>query len=99
MSDLRNQVYQEDGLDPLPGEGRVTGMQRIRKPSVMVEHPGSRMTPERFLNKLPKFVIRQGEVIDIRGPIRDALQKCCPRPLPVQEIMVETPALAAERKR
>nr|KAF6380832.1 UBX domain protein 11 [Myotis myotis] len=89
VSDLRHQVYQEDGLDPFPGEGRVTGMQRIRKPSVMVEHPGSRMTPEKFLNKLPKFVIRQGEVIDIRGPIRDALQ----------EIMVETPALAAERKR
>ncbi|XP_059546691.1 UBX domain-containing protein 11 isoform X2 [Myotis daubentonii] len=99
VSDLRHQVYQEDGLDPFPGEGRVTGMQRIRKPSVMVEHPGSRMTPEKFLNKLPKFVIRQGEVIDIRGPIRDALQNCCPRPLPVQEIMVETPALAAERKR
>ncbi|XP_070260528.1 UBX domain-containing protein 11 isoform X1 [Myotis yumanensis] len=99
VSDLRNQVYPEHGLDPFPGEGRVTGMQRIRKPSVMMEHPGSRMTLEKFLNKLPKFVIRQGEVIDIRGPIRDALQNCCPWPLPVQEIMVETPALAAERKR
>ncbi|XP_028011064.2 UBX domain-containing protein 11 [Eptesicus fuscus] len=98
VSDLRNQVYPEDGLDPFPGEGRVTGMQRIRKPPLM-EHPGSRMTPEKFLNRLPKFVIRQGEVIDIRGPIRHALQNCCPWPLPVQEIMVETPALAAERER
>lgn len=35
---------------------------------------GSRMTPEKFLNRLPKFVIRKGEVIDIRGPIRDTLQ-------------------------
>lgn len=35
---------------------------------------GSRMTPEKFLSRLPKFVIRQGEVIDIRGPIRDTLQ-------------------------
>lgn len=35
---------------------------------------GSRMTAEKFLNRLPKFVIRQGEVIDIRGPIRDTLQ-------------------------
>ncbi|KAK1340339.1 hypothetical protein QTO34_018907 [Cnephaeus nilssonii] len=98
VSDLRNQVYPEDGLDPFPGEGRVTGMQRIRKPP-LTEHPGSRMTPEKFLNRLPKFVIRQGEVIDIRGPIRHALQNCCPWPLPVQEIMVETPALAAERER
>lgn len=32
------------------------------------------MTAEKFLNRLPKFVIRQGEVVDIRGPIRDALQ-------------------------
>ena len=32
------------------------------------------MTAEKFLNRLPKFVIRQGEVIDIRGPIRDTLQ-------------------------
>ena len=32
------------------------------------------MTAEKFLNRLPKFVIRQGEVIDIRGPIRDTLK-------------------------
>nr|XP_033696407.1 UBX domain-containing protein 11 isoform X2 [Tursiops truncatus] len=53
--------------------------------------PGSRMTAEKFLNRLPKLVIRQGEVIDIRGPIRDTLK--------IQEIVVETPALAAERER
>lgn len=35
---------------------------------------GSKMTAEKFLKKLPKFVIRQGEVIDIQGPIRDTLQ-------------------------
>lgn len=35
---------------------------------------GSRMTAEKFLNRLPKVVIRQGQVIDIRGPIRDTLQ-------------------------
>nr|KAF6445538.1 UBX domain protein 11 [Molossus molossus] len=136
VSDLRNQVYPESGLDPFPGEGRVVGWQRIRKPSVTMEHPGSRMTPEKFLNRLPKFVIRQGEVIDIRGPIRntlqahwfnqflvmnksplrvevgcdwqgsglcplsmDAFQNCCPWPVPIQEIVVETPALAAERER
>ncbi|XP_044891287.1 UBX domain-containing protein 11 isoform X2 [Felis catus] len=61
--------------------------------------PGSRMTAEKFLNRLPKFVIRRGEVIDIRGPIRDTLQNCCPLPARIQEIVVETPALAAERKR
>lgn len=32
------------------------------------------MTAEKLLNRLPKFVIRQGEVIDIRGSIRDTLK-------------------------
>lgn len=40
VSDLRNQVYPENRLDPFPGEGRVVGWQRIRKPSVTMEHPG-----------------------------------------------------------
>nr|XP_058926409.1 UBX domain-containing protein 11 isoform X10 [Kogia breviceps] len=61
--------------------------------------PGSRMTAEKFLNRLPKFVIRQGEVIDIRGPIRDTLKNCCLLRAQIQEIVVETPALAAERER
>ncbi|XP_072606786.1 UBX domain-containing protein 11 isoform X6 [Vulpes vulpes] len=98
VSDLRNQVYPENGLDPFPGEGRVVGRQRMHKPLDRMEHSGSRMTAEKFLNRLPKFVIRQGEVVDIRGPIRDTLQNCCPLPARIQEIVVETPALAAERE-
>ncbi|XP_045332138.1 UBX domain-containing protein 11 isoform X3 [Leopardus geoffroyi] len=99
VSDLRNQVYPENRLELFPGEGRVVGWQRIRKPMDRMEPPGSRMTAEKFLNRLPKFVIRRGEVIDIRGPIRDTLQNCCPLPARIQEIVVETPALAAERER
>ncbi|XP_026915795.2 UBX domain-containing protein 11 isoform X3 [Acinonyx jubatus] len=99
VSDLRNQVYPENRLELFPGEGRVVGWQRIRKPVDRMEPPGSRMTAEKFLNRLPKFVIRRGEVIDIRGPIRDTLQNCCPLPARIQEIVVETPALAAERER
>lgn len=99
VSDLRNQVYPENGLNPFPGEGCVVGQQRIHKLSVGKEYPGSRVTAEKFLNRLPKFVICQGEVIDIRGPIRDTLQNCCPWPDRIQEIVVETPALAAERQR
>ncbi|XP_004377307.1 UBX domain-containing protein 11 [Trichechus manatus latirostris] len=99
VSDLRNQFYPEDGLDLFPGEGRVVGWQKIRKASGRLENSGSRMTAERFLNRLPKVVIRQGEVVDIRGPIRDTLQNCCPLPVRIQEIVVETAALAAERER
>ncbi|XP_042852244.1 UBX domain-containing protein 11 isoform X2 [Panthera tigris] len=105
-------VYPENRLELFPGEGRVVGWQRIHKPMDRMEPPvppqaqapnalpaGSRMTAEKFLNRLPKFVIRGGEVIDIRGPIRDTLQNCCPLPARIQEIVVETPALAAERER
>uniref|UniRef100_A0A8C9UU52 UBX domain-containing protein 11 n=1 Tax=Spermophilus dauricus TaxID=99837 RepID=A0A8C9UU52_SPEDA len=100
VSDLRNQVYPEDGLGPFPGEGRVVGRPKVRKASDRAEeHPGSRMTAEKFLNRLPKVVIRQGQVIDIRGPIRDTLQNYCPLPARIQETIVETPALVAERER
>ncbi|XP_037684002.1 UBX domain-containing protein 11 isoform X3 [Choloepus didactylus] len=99
VSDLRHQIYPEDGLGPFPGEGRVVGRQRMRKTSDRMEHSGSRMTAEKFLNRLPKCVIRQGEVIDIRGPIRDTLQNYCAFPARIQEIVVETPALVAERER
>lgn len=100
VSDLRNQVFPEDGLGSFPGEGRVVGRQKMRKNSDRLEDSsGSRMTAEKFLNRLPKCVIRQGEVIDIRGPIRDTLQNCCPMPARIQEIIVETPALASERQR
>ncbi|XP_042636209.1 UBX domain-containing protein 11 [Orycteropus afer afer] len=97
--DLRNQFYPEDGLDPFPGEGRVVGRQRICKASSRLDSSGSKMTAEKFLNKLPKVVIRQGRVVDLRGPIRDTLQNCCPLPIRIQEIIVDTPALAAERER
>nr|XP_045006339.1 UBX domain-containing protein 11 isoform X2 [Jaculus jaculus] len=100
VSDLRNQVFQEDGLDLFPGEGRVVGRPKTCKVMDRVEETsGSRMTAEKFLNRLPKCVIRQGEVIDIRGPIRDTLQSCCPQSARVQEVIVETPVLASERQR
>lgn len=37
VSDLRNQVYLENGLDPFPGEGRVVGWQKMRKASDRAE--------------------------------------------------------------
>lgn len=98
VSDLRNQVYPENGLDPFPGEGRTVGWKTLKALDRM-EHPGSGMAAEKYLNRLPKIVIREGEVVDIRGPIRDTLQNCCPLLARIQEIVVETPALVAERER
>lgn len=63
----------------LTGQGPAGRLRRHSQPLPVTRFPlplptGSRMTPEKFLSRLPKLVIRQGEVIDIRGPIRDALQ-------------------------
>ncbi|XP_054996505.1 UBX domain-containing protein 11 isoform X2 [Sorex araneus] len=97
VSDLRHQIYPENGLDSFPGEGRVVG--QIHKIVDRTENADPRLTPEKFLKSLPKVMIRQGKVVDIRGPIRDTLQNYCSLSAPVPEILVETPALAAERER
>ncbi|KAM9035829.1 UBX domain-containing protein 11 isoform 2-T11 [Sarcophilus harrisii] len=49
----------------------------------------STITKEQFLKKLPKFVIRHGEVIEVREPIRETLEGCTGP----QEILVETERL------
>jgi len=36
--------------------------------------PGPRLTAEQFLSKLPKSVIRDSKVVDVRSSIRDVLE-------------------------
>ncbi|XP_060063648.1 UBX domain-containing protein 11-like isoform X2 [Ylistrum balloti] len=44
------------------------------KLEVTSEHPGKKMSSEQFLNKLPKNVIKDGKVIDIRESVHDTLK-------------------------
>jgi hypothetical protein len=46
VSDLRNQVYPEDGLGPFPGEGRVVGQQSMFKASDRVEEYPGKLYPK-----------------------------------------------------
>lgn len=46
VSDLRNQVYPEDGLGPFPGEGRVVGRQKMRKVTDRVEETSGKLSPK-----------------------------------------------------
>lgn len=46
VSDLRNQVYPEDGLGPFPGEGRVVGRQKMRKVTDRVEENSGKQGPK-----------------------------------------------------
>lgn len=45
VSDLRNQVFPEDGLGPFPGEGRVVG-RKMRKAMDRVEDTTGKLGPE-----------------------------------------------------
>lgn len=84
MRKVTDRVDETSGkLDPKAGWGAVRRKLQVASNStsspsrakVAIALPaGSQMTAEQFLNRLPKCVIRQGEVIDIRGPIRDTLQ-------------------------
>ncbi|KAB0400495.1 hypothetical protein E2I00_017396, partial [Balaenoptera physalus] len=107
VSDLRNQVYPENGLDAFPGESRVVGWQRIRKPLDRMEHPEYPLPLwltgliHPWSGEVPCRGWGEGVTGRAQGSVHsiDAFQNCCPLPVRIQEIVVETPALTAERER
>ncbi|KAJ6663461.1 hypothetical protein lerEdw1_009540 [Lerista edwardsae] len=75
VTDKRDVFFRERQLpQSFPGLGQVTGHSKPRGARETREIPGPKFTMEQFLNKLPKSLIRDGHVIDIRGEIREALQ-------------------------
>uniref|UniRef100_A0A096MBK6 UBX domain-containing protein 11 n=1 Tax=Poecilia formosa TaxID=48698 RepID=A0A096MBK6_POEFO len=54
-----------------------------------------RLTTDQFLNKLPKVVVKAGNVITIRGSLRKTLQGLSD----ASEILIDTPALRAMTER
>ncbi|XP_043854275.1 UBX domain-containing protein 11 isoform X2 [Dromiciops gliroides] len=105
VTDLRNVVYQEKQLPNkvFSGPGYVVGRMNSKEtkklndqsaidsplPFVGNSSQFSTISKEQFLKKLPKFVIRHGEVIEVREPIRETLEGCSGS----QEILVETERL------
>ncbi|XP_072465548.1 UBX domain-containing protein 11 isoform X5 [Notamacropus eugenii] len=105
VTDLRNVVYQEKQLPKVfSGTGYVIGRTNSKETKKLNDQPvienplpfvgnsfsqNSTITKEQFLKKLPKFVIRNGEVIEVREPIRETLEGCSGP----QEILVETERL------
>ncbi|XP_027720646.1 UBX domain-containing protein 11 isoform X2 [Vombatus ursinus] len=104
VTDLRNVVYQEKQLPKVfSGPGYVIGRMNSKEtkklndqsvtdnPFLFVGNSSqtSTITKEQFLKKFPKFVIRHGEVIEVREPIRETLEGCSGP----QEILVETERL------
>ncbi|MBN3321411.1 UBX11 protein, partial [Atractosteus spatula] len=60
--------------------------------------PGPKLSVEQFLNKLPKAVIKEGKVIDIRGSIRENLEGTSSTQ-GRSVVLIETPALQAMKQR
>ncbi|KAM4700622.1 UBX domain-containing protein 11 isoform 2-T2 [Discoglossus pictus] len=98
VTDKRNVFFQERQLwDEFPGPGQTVGGTegKIQKNREM---PGPKLKMEQFLNKLPKSVVRRGQVLDIREPIRETLQGDGINKSP-QEILVESPNVLAMEDR
>ncbi|XP_054898360.1 UBX domain-containing protein 11 [Poeciliopsis prolifica] len=80
-----------------PGDGQaVCGEESTNSVGFV---PERRLTTDQFLNKLPKVVVKAGNVIDIRGPLRRTLQGLSDAPSSSSEILIDTPALQAMMER
>eukprot|EP00066_Takifugu_rubripes_P014642 XP_011603908.1 PREDICTED: UBX domain-containing protein 11 [Takifugu rubripes] len=60
--------------------------------------PGKKVRAEQFLNRLPKVVIKNGHVIDIRNSLRDTLQGST-KTQTIPSVIINTPALRADERR
>ncbi|XP_066573757.1 UBX domain-containing protein 11 [Amia ocellicauda] len=94
VRDRRDEVYRQSRRwEEFPGEGRMVGGVPETGHAA-----GPRLSVEQFLNRLPKAVIKEGKVIDIRGSIRDNLQG--PSQAQGSRVtLIETPALQALKQR
>ncbi|XP_025918374.1 UBX domain-containing protein 11 [Apteryx rowi] len=98
VTDKRDVVFQERRLPrSFPGHGQVVGHSKSSEVQETTEIPGPKLSLEQFLNKLPKSLIRGGQVIDVRDSIRATLQGS-DGVQSSEVIQVETPRLAALKR-
>nr|DBA33757.1 TPA: hypothetical protein GDO54_001395 [Pyxicephalus adspersus] len=96
VKDLRDVVFRERrSWDEFPGTGQTIGgaESNVRETS---ELPGHQLSVDQFLSRLPKCVVRGGRVLDIQGPIREALQGS--KGEKTQDILIDSPQLLSMEK-
>ncbi|KAM6428222.1 UBX domain-containing protein 11 isoform 3-T3 [Liasis olivaceus] len=99
VTDKRDVFFQERKLPGcFPGFGQAVGRFKPSGIKETNEISGPKLTVEQFLNKLPKSVVRDGQVIDIREDVKKTLQGL-DGTRSHEVVLVETPSLAAMRKR
>ena len=89
ITDRRSTWFQTRENEYFPGTGQALGGfkgpsrllpagKELRKPpegiKVTSELPGHKMSMEQFISKLPRSVIKQGRVLEIRSGIRDVFK-------------------------
>ncbi|CAG6015791.1 unnamed protein product [Menidia menidia] len=98
VHDLRHQEFTARlPAGAFPGEGQAVGGEEEETTNAAFHRiPGRKLTLDRFLNKLPRSVVRAGRVVEVREPLRAMLgqgsqdaQSSCP------PILIHTPAQAA----
>ncbi|XP_054855141.1 UBX domain-containing protein 11 isoform X2 [Eublepharis macularius] len=99
VTDKRDVFFRERQLpESFPGQGQIVGHPKPSGMKETTEIPGPKLTVEQFMNRLPRSLIRDGQVIDIRGEIRETLQGSSGTQKH-EVILVETPSLMAMKKR
>ncbi|XP_073472243.1 UBX domain-containing protein 11 isoform X1 [Aquarana catesbeiana] len=89
VKDLRDVVFRERrSWDEFPGTGHTIGGADGTERETS-ELPGRQLSVDQFLSRLPKSVVRGGRVLDIQGPIREALQGS--KGEKTREILVDSP--------
>ncbi|XP_015680416.1 UBX domain-containing protein 11 [Protobothrops mucrosquamatus] len=99
VTDKRDVLFRERKLPGyFPGFGQAVGRSRPSGLKETSEISGPKLTMEQFLNKLPKSLVRDGQVIDIREDLKKTLQGL-DGAQSHEVVLVETPSLTALRKR
>ncbi|KAM3829569.1 UBX domain-containing protein 11 [Vipera latastei] len=101
VTDKRDVFFRERKLPGyFPGFGQAVGRSKPSgvKETSEISADGPKLTMEQFLNKLPKSLVRDGQVIDIREDLKKTLQGL-DGAQSHEVILVETPSLTALRKR
>ncbi|XP_039190136.1 UBX domain-containing protein 11 isoform X2 [Crotalus tigris] len=99
VTDKRDVFFRERKLPGyFPGFGQAVGRSKPSGIKETSEISGPKLTMEQFLNKLPKSLVRDGQVIDIREDLKKTLQGL-DGAQSHEVVLVETPSLTALRKR
>ncbi|KAG7475518.1 hypothetical protein JOB18_032895 [Solea senegalensis] len=83
-----------------PGEGQTVCGKKDESSNVTGHQtPGRKLTMDQFMNRMPKMVVKAGQVIDIRESLRTNLQGSPAAPSSDLMILVDTAALQAMKQR